>query len=488
MIAELIFDWASRTPGRPALIYNGQALSYRRFAHLIARARGFFARRGCAGSGHAVLAVGNLVDFWVLSLALRSLVLTTMAVRSVAAVGEALLPDVRCVVTSPNEAWPGLDEVCVARGLRLYSVSLGGEAALDLDATAHASGGHILRTSGTTGADKMVLMTSAIDAVFLRRKVDVIGMSQDTVLGAFDFAPWTGAGYRWAASPWLVGGTTLIEHGREAWRTLLHPGLSHAVLVPSKLDAILAGPVDAFPRNDALRLSVGGGAMTRAQVEGAKARITPHLFNWLASTEAGGIAFTPQDTPDDQRWHRLVSDRVVEIVDDSGRPAKAGEIGRVRVGAAGGPTRYLYDDAATRAFFNDGYFYPGDLAVARADGRVALQGRATDIINVGGDKISPAPIEDRLCDLLGVSAVCLFSMQDEHGQEEIHVVVETPTLIDTGRLVDALSRELRGFAQANVHHAVALPRNQMGKLLRQAVRAQVIGSQRRAADVEQPGS
>jgi len=268
----------------------------------------------------------------------------------------------------------------------------------------------------------------------------------------------------------------------------LRPGLTHAVLVPSKLDAILAAPVNAFPRNDALRLSVGGGAMTRTQVEGAKARITPHLFNWLASTEAGGIAFTPLDTPDDQRWHRLVSDRVVEIVDDSGRPAKVGEIGRVRVGAAGGPTRYLYDAAATRAFFNDGYFYPGDLAVARADGRVALQGRATDIINVGGDKISPAPIEDRLCDLLGVSAVCLFSMQDERGQEEIHVVVETPTLIDTGRLVDALSHELRGFAQANVHHAVALPRNQMGKLLRQAVRAQVMGSQRRAADVEQPGS
>ena len=165
-----------------------------------------------------MLAVGNLVDFWVLSLALRSLGLTTMAVRSVAAVGKALLPDVGCVVTSPNEAWPGLDEVCVARGLRLYSVSLGGEAALDLDATAHASGGHILRTSGTTGADKMVLMTSAIDAVFLRRKVDVIGMSQDTVLGAFDFAPWTGAGYRWAASPWLVGGTTLSSTGARPGR------------------------------------------------------------------------------------------------------------------------------------------------------------------------------------------------------------------------------------------------------------------------------
>ena len=103
MITQLIFDWAKQTPDRTAVIYNGRPLSYRSFAQLIAVARGYFARRGYVGPGYAVLAVPNLMDFWILSLALRSLGLTTVAVRSAAAVGELGLPNVRCVITEPSE-------------------------------------------------------------------------------------------------------------------------------------------------------------------------------------------------------------------------------------------------------------------------------------------------------------------------------------------------------------------------------------------------
>ena len=110
----------------------------------------------------------------------------------------------------------------------------------------------------------------------------------------------------------------------------------------------------------------------------------------------------------------------------------------------------------------------------RSDGRMALQGRITDVINVQGSKISPAPIEDRLGELFGVSGVCLFSAQNDSGEEEIHVVVETSTPIDSERLTVALNQELRGFHRAHVHFVEALPRNPMGKVLRHAVQAQAI--------------
>ena len=477
MITELIFDWAERTPEKTAIVYNGKPSSYRSFAQFIAQARGYFLRRGVVGDGVAVLAVHNLTDFWGLSLALRSLGLTTFAAQSANVVGALGLPGVRCVVTSPAEAWPGLDRWCAERGLTLLSVSLSGEPGLGLGASEAPDppGGHILQTSGTTGVFKMVLMSPAIDAVFLRRKAEVIGMDQDTVLSVFDFGPWTAAGYRWAASPWVVGGTTLIEQWREPYRALLRPGLTHAVLIPAVLAAVLAAPVDAFPRNEALQLAVGGGAMTRTQVEQAKARITPHLFNWLASTEAGGIAYTPLDTPEDHRWHRLIPGREVQIVDDSDRTLATGELGRVRVSAQRGPNGYLHDEAATPDFFRGGFFYPGDLAVIRSDGRMALQGRVTDIINVRGHKISPALIEDRLGEAFGVSGVCLFSVQDDGGEEEVHVVVETPSPIESERLITVLNRELAGFPRARVHYLASLPRNQMGKVLRQAVRTRIVG-------------
>ena len=166
MITERIFHWAKQTPYNTAVIHNGQRWSYRSFARAIAKARSYFARRGFVGPGHAILAVHNMQDFWMFSLALRSLGLTTLAARSAGAVHQLRLPELRLVVTSATEMWPELEDACVARGLPLLSAQLDGETGLSLDSsgTGHPPGGHIVWTSGTTGADKMVLLSPEIDA------------------------------------------------------------------------------------------------------------------------------------------------------------------------------------------------------------------------------------------------------------------------------------------------------------------------------------
>jgi acyl-coenzyme A synthetase/AMP-(fatty) acid ligase len=45
-----------------------------------------------------------------------------------------------------------------------------------------------------------------------------------------------------------------------------------------------------------------------------------------------------------------------------------------------------------QAFFRNGCFYPGDLGIMLPDGRIALQGRVTDVINVNG-RGAPTSIE-----------------------------------------------------------------------------------------------
>jgi acyl-CoA synthetase (AMP-forming)/AMP-acid ligase II len=212
------------------------------------------------------------------------------------------------------------------------------------------------------------------------------------------------------------------------------------------------------------------------------------MFNYIASTEAGLYAFTPLDTAEDQKWHRLVpGGRLVEIVDESDRPMPTGEIGRIRVSTAGGPTGYLNDEAATRTFFKDGFFYPGDLAVMRSDGRIALQGRSTDVISVRGNKMSPAPIENRLSERLGVSGVCVFSMPNDNGQDEAHVVVETAKPIDADQLKATVKQELPDdFQRIHFYAFAALPRNELGKVLRQEVRAKAIASRSKSASLNEP--
>jgi acyl-coenzyme A synthetase/AMP-(fatty) acid ligase len=480
MITKLIFDWATRTPDKTAVIYNGRPWSYRSFAQLIAVARGYFARRGYVGPGYALLAVRHLLDFWVLSLALRSLGLTTASVPSAAALREHWLglPNVRGVITSLNESWPCLADVARESGLPLLSVSLEGEQELGLDAfeSPHPPGGHILATSGTTGSYKRVLVNAAVDAEYTRREVEVLGLNQESVYCVFNYPAWTAIGYGRAVNLWFVGGAVLIDQGRELYHALSHPGITHGVLVPSMFAGIVAAPADAFPRNDTMQLIVGGAVITQTQIDQLKARITERVFNWFGSTEVDVVAFTPLDTPEDRKWHRLVPSRVVEIVDESDRPVPTGRIGRLRVSTAGGPTEYFHDETATRSFFKDGFFYPGDLVVMRSDGRMALQGRVTDVINVQGEKFSPAPIEERLADIFSVSGVCLFSTHNDSGEEEIHVVIESSKPIDKGQLNAAIKKELPGVERAHVHYMVALPRNEVGKLSRREVRVKMVGS------------
>ena len=474
MITRTIFDWAGRTPGRTAAVFDGRPLSYRAFSDRIAAARGYFARRGYAGGGVAVVAVVNLLDSWMLSLALRSLGFTTFAIDPTQPDALAGLIGVRLVACTAA-ASPELERFSAAAGCEILRVSLDGEIPLDLKTEDGVDGGQILRTSGTTGAYKFVLITSQIDQVsadFTRR---ALGADQQSLINVFSFGAWTGVGYRFPAMAWIIGAGVVFRQSGRFEDSMIEPGVTHAVLIPELLTRILATPLGAFPRREALRLAVGGGPMAHAQIEQAKARITPDLHNLLGATEAGIMAFTALKNPEDCRWQTIAPGRLVEIVDEKGRTLPAGKVGRVRVGVAGWPNAYLHDEAATRAAFADGYFYPGDLGVLREDGRLALHGRVTDVINVNGHKLSPAPIEARLRDALSVSDLCLVTAQDAGGEEQAYLVIESTTPIAEATLAQAVSRELPRLGQICVQFVAALPRNEMGKIMRQAVTARVLG-------------
>jgi acyl-coenzyme A synthetase/AMP-(fatty) acid ligase len=474
MITASIFDWAEQTPDKTALVFNGQAWRYRDFAGAIAVMRGYFHRRGLTGAGVAALAFQNLRDLWVVSLALRSLGLTTLAAQAPESLRRLDLPDLRCVLASPSEPAPGLEAICAELGLPLLAVAPDGGPALGPDQAAPAApGGHVLQTSGTTGDYKMVLFDPAFEDAFMAHRRAVNGVGHDSVLNLFEFGLWTGVGYKCPVAAWGVGATVVIHQSKDYPRALLRPGLTHTTVVPSLLAALLAAPPDAYPRSETLRMAIAAGAASQAQVDEARARITPHLFGRVGSTEVGTFGYTRLDTAEDRRWHRIAPGRQVQVVDEQDRPVAVGAVGRVRVDTRDCPAGYLHDPETTRAFFRDGFFYPGDLAAFRIDGRLTLHGRATDVINLAGHKLAPAPIEDRLREALGVAGVCLVSMPDEAGDEQVHVVLETAGPVDPARLVAALSAELGGIAQAMVHQVQGLPRNGMGKVMRQAVRSRL---------------
>ena len=114
-----------------------------------------------------------------------------------------------------------------------------------------------------------------------------------------------------------------------------------------------------------------------------------------------------------------------------------------------------------RRAFRDGFFYPGDLAVRREDGRIRILGRAADVLNVRGRKVAVAPIERALQEGLGVEEVCLFLGMAADGVEELAVAVRSTRSLDEGEVLRRLGPS-NIFERVRVVVLPEFPRTQAG--------------------------
>lgn len=461
------------------MVYNNNRLPYGQFVRLIEASRRYLAARVRPGDGVAVLAMSSMLDTWIQGLALRDLGITTLAVPPPRDNIERLeLRAIACVVVTEAEPSDDLEAKCAASGwpfIRIPRAVYADGNAMSLSqvsAPSTTSGGHILLTSGTTGSYKKVLISPGIEADITAHRQKILGITERSVVNVFHCGGWTGNGYKAPADTWDAGGCIVMYQGPRADEALLYPEVTHAYVNMNVLPALLATPADALRYTPSMRLFAGGAPLAQTVAQAVKARLTPQLYTTVSSTETSQFANTPIETADDLLWHRIIESRDVQIVDDDGRALPAGQVGNLRVGTLG-VTGYLDDDAATRRFFRDGYFYTGDLGCLRADGRLMLQGRATDIVNVRGSKHAPGPIEAALRDRFRTSGVCVFSARDGREGEVVHVAVETTRPIAPSECSAALAAALPGVIGARFHFLDTLPRDREGKLRRDTLKQQL---------------
>lgn len=468
-VIDRIFAQARATPDKIALVHDGEAMSYAAFVARITAVRQFAEAAGVDRDRVAVLCAGDLARSWIFGLALRSLGMTTISVHRTDDLAALALP-LLMVVGATADPGPDFDAAVAAIGAPTLTVpaDLTGDEA-SAETPSGAGGGHILLTSGTTGAHKKVLYAESSEADAAALRADLYGFDAATVINVFNFGGWTAVGYLYPVSVWWRGGTVVVDQRADAYRSLSAPGLTHILTTPALLADLLRAPPEVSLRQPGAMLTCTGGPLSPALWRAARERVTLDVRTGIGSTEVGATALTPILTEDDLPWHRIAPAQELQVVGEDGRPAPVGEMGTVRIRQTlihG----YLGDPEASAAFFGDGYFYPGDLAVAREDGRVALRGRVTDVINVMGSKIGVLPLESALQDRLGASAVCILSVPGPDG-EAVHVAIQPERVIGMAELREALSAVLPGVAQAQAHKVEAMPRNHMGKIDRMALRA-----------------
>ena len=114
----------------------------------------------------------------------------------------------------------------------------------------------------------------------------------------------------------------------------------------------------------------------------------------------------------------------IAILGEGGNPLTTGEVGEVAIRGANVTRGYEHNAQATAAAFADGWFRTGDLGRLDADGYLMLTGRLKEIINRGGEKISPREVDEVLAQHPAVGQAVTFALAHESlGQDVAAAVV-----------------------------------------------------------------
>ena len=159
----------------------------------------------------------------------------------------------------------------------------------------------------------------------------------------------------------------------------------------------------------------------------------------------------------------------IAIMDEAGRLLGRGETGEVVIRGENVTSGYENNPKANEAAFTDGWFRTGDQGVIDADGYLTLTGRLKEIINRGGEKISPREIDEALMNHPAVLQAVAFAVPHPMLGEEVGAaVVLREGLSATEQELGAfLSERLAAFkTPRKILFLAEIPKGATGKLQR----------------------
>ena len=339
-----------------------------------------------------------------------------------------------------------------------------GEARPDLSQPLPVGVVHLKQTSGTTAAKRFVLFTGEQLAADAENIVTTMGLSPESPnLGIISLAH--SYGFSNLVLPLLLHGIPLTL------ATSPLPEELRATAATANQWTLPAVPAlwqtwhdaDAIPRN--LRMAISAGAPLPLAVESNVLKtVGVKIHNFIGSSECGGIAF---DATDVCRSNAGIAGNPLANVQVS-----IGDHGCIEVQGPSVASGYWPDAHKT---LEDGRFQTQDLAEWR-EGTLVLLGRAGDVINISGRKVSPEKIENALQSHLSVSECVVFGVPSEATAKNEDIVAciqgEEP---DFAELREHARQSLQPWEIPSVFVSVnGIEANARGKISRREWRARFL--------------
>jgi non-ribosomal peptide synthetase component E (peptide arylation enzyme) len=110
---------------------------------------------------------------------------------------------------------------------------------------------------------------------------------------------------------------------------------------------------------------------------------------------------------------KIGSNREYKLIDENGAEVPQGEVGELMVrGGTGNMGYYKEPELSKETWDSEGWYNTKDLARFDEEGNIRLMGRASDMINRGGQNIFPMEVENILRSHPKVAEICIVPMPD----------------------------------------------------------------------------
>ncbi len=251
-------------------------------------------------------------------------------------------------------------------------------------------------------------------------------------------------------------------------------------LVPTALTVLLRLSKGKFAEyKDILRYIQFGSAPLADSDKTTIRSLLPntHLYNFYGSTESGCICIYDFNIDNDKPKciGKPAHNARILIVDEDRNEIQSSE-NNTGLLACFGPMNmsgYWKDEAETEKALVDGGIYLNDEAYFDEDGDIILLGRKGDVINVGGNKVSPDEIEDVAKKHRDVFDCGCIGIQDalKGSVPKLYVQIKKGSSFDPVSIRNHLASSLEPYKVPSVIEEIDLiPRSFNGKLLRRALK------------------
>ena len=492
-LAELL---EAGEPGHPAIVVpGGPKASYAELKSQVESMASALREAGVRPGEVVALVLGNGLPF----------VVAFLAVARAGAVAAPLNPaytadelrffmvdaGARVVVLSPDPHPAG--EVAASLALPCLEASLANDGVVllsrggklldfgrDVEPPAPEMAALLLHTSGTTSRPRGVPLTHANLVASVANMLPTYHLTREdvalAVMPLFHVHGLIGV----LLSTLAAGGTTVVPPRFSAstfWQVAADHGATWYSAVPTIHQILLSrADADEAPSGTFRLIRSCSAALAPALLAQLESRFGAPVLEAYGMTEAAHQMTSNPPPPGERRPGTVGPGTGVQIaiMDEAGTLLPAGQQGEVVVQGPNVMKGYRNDPGANADAFVGPWLRTGDLGLLEPDGYLQLNGRLKEIINRGGEKISPSEVDAVLTQHPAVAEAVCFGVADAKYGEEVHAAVVLKVAASQQELQRFCLDHLAEFKVPKVVHFLEeLPRTATGKVQRRQVAAHV---------------